>query len=166
MTTPTRYSAPAAKHPRIDGVKVKPLRTIPDERGYLMEILRADESDLFTKFGQAYVSATYPGVVKAWHFHRVQVDNFACLAGMIKLVLVDTRDGSPTKGAVNEFFIGTEQRLLVQIPALVYHGWKCISVEPSLVLNLPTEPYDYQSPDEYRLEPHGTLPYDWTRNDG
>lgn len=166
MTTPSPYSAAAARHPRIEGVKVKALRTIPDERGWLMEVLRSDDSEFFTKFGQVYVSATYPGVVKAWHFHRRQVDNFACLAGMIKLVLVDTRDGSPTKGAVNELFIGTEQRLLVQIPALVYHGWKCISNEMSLVVNVPTEPYHYQDPDEYRMEPHGTLPYDWTRKDG
>jgi dTDP-4-dehydrorhamnose 3,5-epimerase len=166
MTTPSQYAAPAAKHPRIDGVKVKSLKTIPDERGWLMEILRADEADLFSKFGQAYVSATYPGVVKAWHFHRQQIDNFACLVGMIKLVLVDTRDGSPTKDAINEFFIGTEQRLLVQIPALVYHGWKCISTEMAIVLNLPTEPYRYADPDEYRLAPHATLPYDWTRQDG
>jgi dTDP-4-dehydrorhamnose 3,5-epimerase len=166
VTTPIQYSAPSAKQPRIDGVQVKPLRVIPDERGWLMEILRADDANLFKKFGQVYVSSTYPGVVKAWHFHRKQVDNFACLAGMIKLVLVDTRDGSPTKGAVNEFFIGTEQRLLVQIPALVYHGWKCISTEMSLVLNVPTEPYRYDDPDEYRIEPHGTLPYDWTRKDG
>lgn len=166
MTTPTHYSSTATTHPRIDGVKVKPLRVIPDERGWLMEILRADDPELFQKFGQVYVSATYPGVVKAWHFHRLQIDNFACLAGMIKLVLVDTRDASPTKGAVNEFFIGTEQRLLVQIPALVYHGWKCISHEMSLVVNVPTEPYHYQDPDEYRVEPHGTLPYDWTRKDG
>jgi dTDP-4-dehydrorhamnose 3,5-epimerase len=165
-TTPSRYAAPGAKHPRIEGVKTKPLRVIPDERGWLMEVLRADESELFTKFGQVYISATYPGVVKAWHFHHKQVDNFACLAGMIKLVLIDTRDGSPTKDAVNEFFIGTEQRLLVQIPALVYHGWKCISTEMAMVLNVPTEPYHYQDPDEFRLEPHGTLPYDWTRQDG
>ena len=79
-------------------MKTKPLRLIPDERGWLMEILRADESELFTKFGQVYVSATYPGVVKAWHYHKVQVDNFACIAGMVKLVLVDTRDGSPDEG--------------------------------------------------------------------
>ena len=58
------------KHPRIEGVKTKPLRLIPDERGWLMEILRADEADLFTKFGQVYISATYPGVVKAWHYHK------------------------------------------------------------------------------------------------
>lgn len=165
-TTPTPYAAPAKRTPRIDGVKVKTLRTIPDERGWLMEILRSDEAELFAKFGQAYVSATYPGVVKAWHYHRHQTDNFACLAGMIKLVLVDTREGSPTTGVVNEYFLGTEQRILVQIPPLVYHGWKCISSEMSVVLNLPTEAYRYEEPDEYRLEPHGTLPYDWTRKDG
>ena len=165
-TTPTRFADAGVRTPRIEGVKVKPLRTIPDERGWLMEILRADETEFFAKFGQAYVSATYPGVVKAWHYHRQQTDNFACLAGMIKLVLVDTREGSSTKGVVNEFFLGTEQRILVQIPPLVYHGWKCISTEMSIVLNLPTESYHYAEPDEYRLDPHGTLPYDWTRKDG
>ena len=88
-----RIRRDASKHPRIDGVKTKPLRLIPDERGCLMEILRADERELFTKFGQVYVSATYPGVVKAWHYHQQQIDNFACVAGMVKLVLVDTRAG-------------------------------------------------------------------------
>jgi dTDP-4-dehydrorhamnose 3,5-epimerase len=150
----------------IAGVKVKPLRIIPDERGWLMEVLRADEPELFTKFGQVYVSATYPGVVKAWHFHRRQIDNFACVAGMVKLVLVDTRDDSPTRGRINEFFVGAQNPVLVQVPNLVYHGWKCISAEPSLVVNVPSEPYDRESPDEFRLEPHGTLPYDWTRKDG
>ena len=164
MTAPTKYES--ATRVRIEGVKVKPLRFIPDERGWLMEILRADEADLFSKFGQVYVSATYPGVVKAWHYHRRQVDNFACVAGMVKLVLVDTRENSATRGAINEFFIGTQNPTLVQVPNLVYHGWKCISLEPSLVVNVPNEPYDYDEPDEYRLEPHGALPYDWTRKDG
>lgn len=151
---------------RIAGVQVKPLRPIPDERGWLMEILRRDETGLLPKFGQVYVSATYPGVVKAWHYHKKQIDNFACVAGMVKLVLVDTREDSPTTGMVNEFFIGTLNPVLVQVPNLVYHGWKCISTEPSLVVNVPSEPYDRESPDEYRLDPHGTLPYDWTRKDG
>jgi dTDP-4-dehydrorhamnose 3,5-epimerase len=164
VTDPLKYAAPA--HTRIDGVKVKTLRIVPDERGWLMEILRADEPELFSKFGQVYVSATYPGVVKAWHYHKVQVDTFTCVAGMVKLVLVDTRAGSPTEGAVNEFFLGTQNPTLVQVPNLVYHGWKCISLEPSLVVNLTTEPYAYAGPDEYRLEPHGTLPYDWARRDG
>jgi dTDP-4-dehydrorhamnose 3,5-epimerase len=160
--------APATASPRvpIHGVRTKRLTLVPDERGWLLEILRADETDLFQKFGQVYVSATYPGVVKAWHFHRRQVDNFACVAGMVKLVLVDTREDSPTRGAVNEFFLGTQNPTLVQVPNLVYHGWKCISLEPALVVNVPTEPYDRAEPDEYRLEPHGTLPYDWARKDG
>ena len=166
MSNPTAYAATAAKHPRIEGVKTKTLRVIPDERGWLMEILRADDSELFTKFGQAYVSATYPGVVKAWHYHQRQIDNFACVAGMVKLVLVDTRPGSRTNGAFNEFFIGTHNPMLVQVPNLVYHGWKCISTDVSLVVNVPTEPYAYAEPDEYRLEPHGTLPYNWSRKDG
>ena len=130
---PTQYSATLAKPPRIHGVKTKALRVIPDERGWLMEILRADDAELFTKFGQTYVSATYPGVVKAWHYHRQQVDHFACVAGMVKLVLVDTRPDSPTNGAINEFFIGTQNPMLVQVPNLVYHGWKCISTEIAIV---------------------------------
>ena len=164
MATPVKYSI--AGDQTIEGVKVKALRAIADERGWLMEILRADESELFTKFGQVYVSATYPGVIKAWHYHRKQIDMFACIAGMVKLVLVDTRVGSPTEGTVNEFFMGVHTPLLVQVPNLVYHGWKCISAEPSLVVNIPTEVYQRDEPDEYRLEPHGSLPYDWSRKDG
>ena len=158
------YTPPSKE--RIAGVQTKALRPIPDERGWLMEILRRDETALLPKFGQVYVSATYPGVVKAWHYHKHQVDNFVCITGMVKLVLIDTRDDSPTRGLVNEFFIGALNPTLVQVPNLVYHGWKCIGQEPSLVINVPSEPYDHAAPDEFRLEPHGTLPYDWTRQDG
>lgn len=165
MTEPIRF-ATAGKHPLIEGVKTRRLRLIPDERGWLLEILRADDPELFTGFGQVYVSATYPGVVKAWHYHKRQLDNFACVAGMVKLVLFDTRPGSPTEGAVNEFYVGTQNPMLVQVPSLVYHGWKCISTEMALVVNAPTEPYQYEDPDEYRTAAHGVLPYDWSRRDG
>jgi dTDP-4-dehydrorhamnose 3,5-epimerase len=166
VTTPVQYSVAAGSRRLIEGVKSKTLRVIPDDRGWLMEILRADDPELFTRFGQVYVSATYPGVVKAWHYHERQVDNFACITGIIKLVLIDTRPGSPTEGAVNEFWIGALNPMVVQVPNLVYHGWKNIGQEVALVLNVPTEPYRYSDPDEYRIEPHGTLPYDWTRKDG
>jgi dTDP-4-dehydrorhamnose 3,5-epimerase len=149
----------------IDGVRIKPLRVVADERGWLTEVLREDD-ELFTRFGQVYVSATYPGVVKAWHYHQRQTDNFACIAGMVKLVLIDTREGSPTRDTINELFLGVQNPVLVQVPKLVYHGWKCISVEPSIVINVPDRPYDRADPDEHRIAPHGTLPYDWTRQDG
>lgn len=145
----------------IDGVKVKKLRVIPDERGRLMEILRSDD-ELFSKFGQVYVTTVYPGIVKAWHLHRIQTDNVAALKGMIKLALYDSRENSSTKGEVNEFFIGEHNPSLVQIPKGVYHGWKCISESEAIVVNCPTEVYNYEKPDEYRL-PYNTdqIPYDW-----
>ena len=88
----------------IEGVMVKQLKVIHDERGRLMEILRCDE-EMFEKFGQVYLTTGYPGVVKAWHYHKGQTDHFCVVKGMMKVVLYDSRDGSPTKGEVNEFFL-------------------------------------------------------------
>lgn len=150
----------------IEGVKVKKLRVVPDERGRLMEILRSDD-EFFIKFGQVYMTTVYPGVVKAWHLHRIQTDNVVTLKGMIKLALYDSRDKSPTKGEVNEFFIGEHNPLLIQIPKEVYHGWKCISESEAVVVNCPTEVYNYEKPDEYRL-PYDTpkIPYNWETKHG
>lgn len=150
----------------IDGVKIKRLKFIPDERGRLMEMLRADD-EIFIKFGQIYMTTVYPSVVKGWHYHKKQVDNFVCIKGMIKLVLYDLREGSPTKGEINEFFIGEHNPILIQIPAYVFHGFKGISETESVVINCPTEPYNYEEPDEFRVDPHNKdIPYNWERKDG
>ncbi len=77
------------------GVRIKKLKVVSDERGWLMEILRCDE-DIFKKFGQVYLTTAYPGVVKAWHYHKKQTDNFTCLHGMMKVALYDARKDSPT----------------------------------------------------------------------
>lgn len=145
----------------IEGVKLKELRVIPDERGRLMEILRSDD-EMFKKFGQVYMTTTYPQVVKAWHYHKIQDDNFAAIKGMVKVVLYDGREDSPTRGEVNEFFVGEHNPLLIHVPKGVYHGWKCIGEEEAIVVNCPTEKYNYEQPDEYRL-PYDTaeIPYDW-----
>jgi len=150
----------------IEGVKLKDLKVIPDERGRLMEILRADD-ELFKKFGQVYMTTAYPGVVKAWHYHKKQVDNMTIIKGMMKIVLYDARKDSPTNGEVNEFFLGEHNPKLLQIPKLVYHGFKCISQEEAVVINIPTESYNYEAPDEYRLDPHrNEIPYDWRLKEG
>lgn len=150
----------------IDGVKVKELRVISDERGRLMEMLRADD-ELFLQFGQVYLTTAYPGVVKAWHYHELQTDHFVVVKGMMKVVLYDGREGSPTYGEVNEFFMGDHHPMLLQIPRRVYHGFKCISEQEAIVINIPTEMYDYKKPDEYRVDPHqNEIPYDWSRKDG
>jgi dTDP-4-dehydrorhamnose 3,5-epimerase len=150
----------------IDGVIVKPLKVIPDERGRLMEILRCDD-DEFEKFGQVYMTTANFGVVKAWHYHKIQTDHFACVKGMIKLGLYDSRENSPTFGEVNEIFLGEHNPVLVKIPNLVYHGFKGISDPDAIVINVPTEPYNRAEPDEHRLPADdASIPYDWSRKDG
>ena len=145
----------------IDGVATKRLRLLVDERGWLMEILRKDWG-VFDKFGQTYVTAAYPNVVKAWHMHKNQTDHIVCVKGLVKLVLYDGRDGTKTKGEINEFIMGEKNPLLVKIPPEVWHGFKALSEETALVVNVPTELYDYDKPDEYRLPPDTKkIPYDW-----
>ena len=145
----------------IEGVKVKKLTPHADERGCLTEILRSDE-EMFERFGQIYASLNYPGVIRAWHYHKKQDDLWACVKGMIKAVLYDIRDDSPTKGEVQEVFLGEQNPVLLRIPVGVAHGYKTIGVEPSLLINLPTDTYNPAEPDEYRL-PYDTseIPYDW-----
>jgi dTDP-4-dehydrorhamnose 3,5-epimerase len=150
----------------IDGAKTKQLRVIPDERGSLMEIMRSDDA-FFNRFGQAYLTMAYPGVVKAWHFHKKQTDHFCVVRGMAKIVLYDGRPGSPTRGLINEFYAGDQNPMLVVIPPMVMHGYKAISSDPVWMINIPTELYDYKNPDEHRLPAHTKkIPYDWSRKDG
>ena len=145
----------------IDGVVIKPLKVIPDERGWLMEILRNDDP-IFTQFGQVYMTTAYPGVVKGWHYHKKQTDNFTCVHGMMKVALYDAREESPTKGNLMELFIGEKNPALVTVPPGVYHGFKAIGEETAFFVSVPTLPYNYAEPDEYRLPPDtDEIPYDW-----
>ena len=122
---------------------------------------------IFQKFGQVYMTTAYSGVVKAWHLHRVQADHFAVVLGMIKLVLYDDREGSPTKGALYVFYLGEHSPVMVRVPPLVFHGFKAVNETEAIVINVSTEPYDPKNPDEYRLPPHtDEIPYDWARKDG
>lgn len=145
----------------IEGVAVKQLRLIPDDRGYLMEMLRTDWPE-FVNFAQSYVTAGYPGVIKAWHYHKKQWDHFVCVHGMAKVVLYDPREGSPTKGKIDVFHMGILNPLLLKIPPYVYHGFTPEGTEIALIVNFPTELYDYRQPDEYRLPyDNPAIPYDW-----
>ena len=150
----------------IEGVKVKEIKLIPDERGYLFEVLRRDE-ELFEGFGQAYITAAYPGVFKALHYPDQHTEVVCLLSGMAKVVLYDPREGSPTKGEINEFFCGELRRMVIKIPPLVHHGYKNIGQGIVQLLNIPTNTYNYSTPDEFRVDPHsGEIPYDWNRRDG
>lgn len=144
----------------IDGVLVIPLKQIPDERGKIMHMLRADDSH-FEKFGEIYFSVVYPGIIKGWHLHKKIALNYTVVSGMIKLVLYDQRENSSTKGELMELFIGEDNYVLVHIPPGVVNGFKGIGTKPAIVANCATEPHD---PDEIvRIDPFSKeIPYDWS----
>jgi dTDP-4-dehydrorhamnose 3,5-epimerase len=150
----------------IEGVTIKRLRVIPDQRGRLMEILRNDDEQ-FQKFGQVYITTAFPDVVKGWHYHRIQYDNLCPLTGTVQIALYDSRKDSPTHREVNVFHCGIHNPILVHVPPLVFHGFKNVGTEEALILNCPTETYQYDQPDEYRVDPYDNdIPHDWRRRDG
>jgi dTDP-4-dehydrorhamnose 3,5-epimerase len=143
----------------IEGVQIRPLRQILDERGKIMHMLRSDSPN-FSQFGEIYFSWVNPGVVKAWHIHTKMTLNYAVPVGNIKLVLYDDRKGSTTFGKVQEIFLGPDNYQLVTIPPLVWNGFKGIGVVPAMVANCSDIPHD---PTEIqRCDPlDGSIPYDW-----
>ncbi len=152
------------KQALIAGVQVKPLKVIPDDRGRLMEILRTDDA-LFERFGQVYVTTAKPGVVKAWHYHKLQADHWVCLVGKARVGLYDIRKDSPTFGWTNEWILTPGDPFLVKIPIGVYHGFKGADPDrESMIMNIPTFPYNYETPDEYRADPYdASIPFDWRK---
>lgn len=143
----------------ISGVVVVPLRRIPDDRGSIFHMLRADDPH-FDRFGEIYFSSVYPGVVKAWHRHRDMTLNYAVPVGMIKLVLYDDRPGSPSHGTLAELYLGQLDYKLVQIPKMVWNGFMGLGTEAALVANCATHPHQ-RDEIEY-LDPNaGAFGYDW-----
>ncbi len=142
----------------IDGVVVVPLRRIPDERGTIFHMLRRSDPH-FIEFGEIYFTSIYRDVIKGWHRHRDMTLNYACIAGRVKLVLYDDREGSATRGTIVERFLGPDDYSLVVVPPGVWNGMKGMD-DVSLVANCATHPHDPSRTD--RLDPLGpAIPYDW-----
>lgn len=148
----------------IDGVQIIPLRQIVDERGKVMHMLKATDPH-FINFGEIYFSCAWPGAVKAWHIHKTMTLNNAVISGNAKLVLYDTRDGSPTKGELQEIYLGDDNYCLVQIPPGIANGYKAYGDKMVILANCATEPHD---PDEIiRIDPETSdIPYSWELHNG
>jgi dTDP-4-dehydrorhamnose 3,5-epimerase len=144
----------------IEGLRVTPLRRIPDERGAVFHMLRCD-SDVFERFGEIYFSMVYPGAIKAWHLHKEMTLNYAVPVGMVKLVCYDDRKESPTRGNLAELHVGALNYALVTIPPRVWNGFKGEGSVPALVANCATIPHH---PDEIeRLDACSSeIPYEWS----
>ena len=163
------------KEYELPGVKVYELNKLPDERGFFMEALREDWSDLLEgdEIAQANISYSYPGIIRGWHRHvRGQVDYFLVLQGAMKICAYDDREDSPTKGKIIEIMASAEKPQLVRIPGFYWHGTCTVSSEPSLTVYFATRLYDYTSPDEGRrpwdgptiVDPKTGNPFDWNKS--
>lgn len=148
----------------IEGLRVSPLRRIPDERGALFHMLRSD-SEVFENFGEIYFSMVYPGAIKAWHLHKAMTLNYAIPVGMVKLVCYDDRERSATRGNLVELHVGELNYNLVTIPPGIWNGFKGVGTKPALVANCATLPHD---PNEIvRMDPFSAkIPYDWSLRHG
>lgn len=146
----------------IEGVALKPLTVFCDDRGFLMEVLRSDDA-FFRGFGQSTYTLSYPGTIKAFHWHRRQDDLWFVAAGMAQVVLHDLRDGSPTYRQTDVCYLGEQNRALLMIPTGVAHGYRVLGNQPVMLLYHTTEPYHPSNPDEERI-PYDdpSIGFDWT----
>jgi dTDP-4-dehydrorhamnose 3,5-epimerase len=143
----------------IEGVRILPLRRIPDERGTIFHMLRRDDPH-FVEFGEIYFTSIFPDVVKGWHKHSEMTLNYACIFGRVKLVLYDDRPGSTTSGTVQEVFLGPDNYALVTIEPDIWNGLKGMSEPYAIVANCCTHPHDPSR--TTRLDPFDNhIPYDW-----
>lgn len=143
----------------VDGFQLIPLRRIPDDRGTVSHMLRATDPH-FSQFGEIYFSSIHPGIVKGWHWHREMSLHYACIVGQIKLVVFDSRPNSPTRGHLQEAFIGEANYALAIVPPEVWNGFRCVGPTTAIVANCATHPHDPAR--SKRMDPRvNPIDYDW-----
>jgi dTDP-4-dehydrorhamnose 3,5-epimerase len=154
----------AVRYGTIDGVVVQPLKRNADERGYFEELIRVTDVWFQEGFGQLSHSKMFPGVVKAWHIHKTQIDWWYVAAGRLKVALHDRRADSPTFRVTHELYLGDDlPPALLKIPAGVAHGCRAIGGEAAHLFYVTSRVYD---PDEEGRIAHDSpeIGYDWLRD--
>ncbi len=146
----------------IEGTVLEDLVTHTDERGFFREIIRVTDEFFAEGFGQWSHSLMYPGVIKAWHIHKKQIDWWYVCNGLLKVALHDTRPDSPSYRETMEFLMGDDQPArLLRIPPGVAHGCKCLS-GPANLFYVTSSVYD---PDDEGRIAHDDpeIGYDWLK---
>jgi len=141
----------------IEGLGFRPTRPVPHEDGVVTEVARASWSEIDLPIVHVHVTTTQPGRIRAWGLHQHSTDRLFVVIGLVSLVVFDGRLDSPTAGALNEFKVSERNPGLLVIPPNLYHGWKNIGTTEASIINMPSSPYDYDSPDAL------DLPYDSPR---
>lgn len=146
----------------IQGVKVKNLLQHTDDRGYFMEVLR-DDDQWTAHFGQLSLSLSYPGVIKAFHYHKKQDDIWFFPKGNAQVVLHDLRSDSATYQQTDVYYMGENHLITLFIPRGVAHGYRVLGNEPAIITYLTNTSYNPNDPDEYRIAYNDpSIGFDWT----
>ena len=125
----------------IEGLRRFELRRFDDDRGWLVELMRA--SDFPKSIKQANLARSRRGVIRALHYHeRGQDDLFLCLQGMVRVVVLD-RDSGET---ITED-IGDDNQVAIYVPGKNAHGYEALT--DCLFCYFVTEEYDAADPDEH-----------------
>ena len=147
----------------IEGVKVSPYPLWPDDRGYFLEVLRVGNG-LPAQFDPAttQVSAalSYPGTIKAFHYHQQQTDFWVAAMGMFQVALVDLRESSPTYGRKNTLYVGSLRPWQILIPPGVGHGYKVIGSDAAMLVYVTNRVYNPKDEGRIAYNQPG-IAYDW-----
>lgn len=148
----------------IEGVAIEPQAIWADDRGYFLEVGRIGRG-LIARFPvettQVSATITYPGAIKAFHYHLHQADCWVPVAGMLQVALVDLREDSRTYGAKNTLYVGMLRPWMLVIPPGVAHGYKVIGTAAASLIYITSRHYD--PADEGRIPyDHPRIRYDWS----
>jgi len=135
----------------IEGVVFRPVRPVPHEDGHVTEVARASWGELAHPVVQVHLTTTFPGRIRAWGLHQASTDRLFVVSGLVKIVVYDGRNDSPTLGRVNEFTVSEKNPGLLIIPPNLYHGWKNIGTWEAIIINMSTSMYTYDAPDALDL---------------
>ena len=150
----------------INGVEFRPTRPVPHEDGHMFEVARASWDIITSPIVQVHVTTTLPGRVRAWGLHRQTSDRLFVASGLVKIVVFDGRQDSPTFRKLNEFTVSDRNPGLLTISPNLYHGWKNIGTGEAVIINMPDKMYNYEDPDALDLPwdsdaAAATVPYRW-----
>lgn len=148
--------------PIIHGMVVRPLRTVEDARGEVVEFFRTNWGVHSDPLVYVYGVSVRPHAIKGWTVHKKQDDRIATLNGVLHWVFFDNREDSPTYKMLNQFTFSEKNRTLFTIPSGVFHAVKNIGTTDGYFVNMPNRPYDHADPDKYRLPAKNDLiPFDF-----
>jgi len=152
---------------RIEGVELARVTPYVDHRGSLTEVVNFDHPFWREDVVYAYCITILPGRIKGWGMHKLQADRYFLIAGSVRTVLYDGRTESPTFGRFEKHSLTSSASGLLRIPPGVWHASQNWGEDEAAIVNFPTRPYDRETPDKYRIDPHsGEIPFDWSLPDG